>query len=209
MAHSSLARCRRYTATPLLLVLAVAVVLALHAVRVEASYWSDEVNRVRTYTAANYMERMAKKPNVSSLPSGLLFTVERRGSGDRAPAADDKCEMHYTIHNRFPNILENTREHPYPVRRSPSQLIAGMAEAMQLMREGDRWYLYVPYQLAYGVEGNKEKKVAGLSNLRVEMELYRCASPSGKTSAEIDDYLSPLMKSPMPAKTAPIDYNDL
>ncbi|KAG5480572.1 hypothetical protein LSCM1_06276 [Leishmania martiniquensis] len=185
------------------------LVLTLGVVSVKASYWSDEVNRVRTYTAANYIQRMARKPNVSALPSGLLFTIERRGFGDRAPGANDKCEMHYTIYFRFPGIVENTRGHPYPVQRSPSQLTPGMAEAMQLMREGDRWYLYVPYQLGYGKEGSKEKNVPSLSSLRVEMELYRCKSPSGQTSAEIDAYLAKYMKTPMPAKTEPIDYTDL
>ncbi|KAG5503072.1 hypothetical protein JIQ42_07035 [Leishmania sp. Namibia] len=185
------------------------LVLTLGVVSVKASYWSDEVNRVRAYTAANYMQRMARKPNVSALPSSVLFTIERRGFGDRAPAAEDICEMHYTIHYRFPGIVEDTRHHPYPVRRSPSQLIPGMAEAMQLMREGDRWYLYVPYQLGYGKEGSKEKNVPALSNLRVEMELYKCESASGKTSAEIDAYLAKYLKTPMPAKTAPIDYTDL
>ncbi|CAG9572801.1 putative peptidyl-prolyl cis-trans isomerase,macrophage infectivity potentiator precursor [Leishmania major strain Friedlin] len=185
------------------------LLLALCVVSVEASYWSEEVNRVRTYAAVNYLERIAKQPNVSALPSGLLFTIERRGFGDRAPAAEDKCEMHYTIHYRFPGIVENTRHHPYPVRRSPSQLIPGMAEAMQLMREGDRWYLHVPYQLGYGKEGCKEKKVPSLSNLRVEMELYKCESASGKTSAEIDAYLAKYMKTRIPEKAAPVDYTDL
>ncbi|KAG5507061.1 hypothetical protein JKF63_05807 [Porcisia hertigi] len=176
---------------------------------VEASYWSDEVNRVRTQTASYYMKRMEQQPNVSALPSGLLFTIQRRGFGDRAPGAEDKCELHYTIYRRYPGIVENTHDYPYPVRRSPSQLIPGMSEAMRLMREGDRWHLYVPYQLAYGKVGNKEKKVAGLANLRVEMELYKCESASGKTSIEIDAYLAKYMKTPMPEKTPRVDYTDL
>ncbi|GET87985.1 peptidyl-prolyl cis-trans isomerase, macrophage infectivity potentiator precursor, putative [Leishmania tarentolae] len=200
---------RFFPAPRMLAAAATLLLLASCVVSVEASYWSDEVNRVRTYAAEDYMKRIAKQPNVSALPSGLLYTIERRGFGDRAPAADDKCEIHYTIHYRFPRVLESTRHHPYPVLRSPSQLIPGMAEAMQLMREGDRWYLYVPYELAYGKEGSKEKNVPSLSNLRVEIELYRCASASGKTSAEIDAYLAKYMKTPIPEKTERIDYTDL
>lgn len=186
-----------------------AALLLLLVVRVEASYWSDEVNRVRTQATKMYMERMAQQPNVSALPSGLLFTVEHRGFGDRAPAANDKCELHYTIHHRHPGVIESTRDYPYPVRRAPSQLIAGMGEALQHMREGDRWFLYVPYQLAYGMEGRKEKRVASMANLRVEMEVYKCPNASGKTSEEIDAYLAPYMKTPMPAKTEFVDYMDL
>lgn len=189
--------------------LLVAVLLFVCTVSAEASYWSDEVTRVRTYAAQHYMDRTAKNPNVSALPSGLLVTVLGRGSGDHAPAADDTCEIHYTIHHRFPGIVEDTRSHPYPVRRSPSQLFAGMAEAMQLMREGDHWFLYVPSKLAYGEEGWKERRVAGLANLRVDLEVFKCDNPSGKTSEEIDSYLAPYLKTPMPAKSAPVDYADL
>jgi FKBP-type peptidyl-prolyl cis-trans isomerase len=198
----------RFVVLPVLLTVVAALLLA-GAVSVEASYWSDEVTRVRTYAAQHYMDRMAKNPNVSALPSGLLVTVLGRGSGDRAPAVDDVCEIHYTIHHRFPGIVDDTRNKPYPVRRSPSQLIPGMAEAMQLMREGDHWFLYVPSKLAYGTEGWKERRVASLANVRVDLEVFKCANPQGKTSEEIDAYLAPYLKTPMPAKSAPIDYADL
>lgn len=195
--------------TSTLLVAALAALLLVSAVSVEASYWSDEVTRVRTYAAEHYMARTAKNPNVSALPSGLLFTVLGRGSGDRAPAADDVCDIHYTIHHRFPGVIDDTRDKPYPVRRSPSQLMPGMAEAMQLMREGDRWFLYVPSELAYGEEGWKARRVPNLANVRVDLHVVKCASPSGKTSDEIDSILAPFLKTPMPAKSAPIDHADL
>ncbi|KPA82848.1 putative peptidyl-prolyl cis-trans isomerase macrophage infectivity potentiator precursor [Leptomonas pyrrhocoris] len=196
------------SAVPTALVAALLLLLA-SAVSVQASYWSDEVTRVRTYAAQHYMDRTAKDPNVSALPSGLLVTILRRGAGDRAPAAEDVCEVHYTIHHRFPGIVDDTRDKPYPVRRSPSQLLLGMAEAMQLMREGDRWFLYVPSKLAYGTEGWKERRVAGLANVRVDLEVLKCENPRGKTSEEIDAYLAPFLKTPMPAKSMPINYADL
>ena len=200
----------RFSFSPsLVAALALLLLLLGSVVSVEASYWSDEVTRVRTYAAQYYMNRIAKSPNVSALPSGLLVTVLSRGSGDRAPSADDVCEIHYTIYHRFPGVVDDTRGQPYPVRRSPSQLIPGMAEAMQLMREGDRWFLYVPSKLAYGTEGWKERRVAGLANVRVDLAVFKCDNPRGKTSEEIDAYIAPYLKTPMPAKSAPIDYADL
>lgn len=199
----------RFAVLPTLVAAVTLLLLLASAVSVEASYWSDEVTRVRTYAAQHYMDRTAKSANVSALPSGLLVTVLARGSGDRAPAANDVCDVHYTIHHRFPGIIEDTRDKPYPVRRSPSQLLPGMAEAMQLMREGDRWFLYVPSKLAYGTEGWKERRVAGLANVRVDLAVYKCDNPQGKTSGEIDAYLAPYLKTPMPAKAEPVDYADL
>ncbi|KPI83613.1 putative peptidyl-prolyl cis-trans isomerase macrophage infectivity potentiator precursor [Leptomonas seymouri] len=184
-----------------LTVLVATLLLLASTISVQASYWSDEVTRVRTYSAQHYMDRTSKSPNVSALPSGMLVTVLGRGSGDRAPAANDVCEIHYTIHHRYPGIVDSTRNRPYPVRRSPSQLIPGMAEAMQLMREGDHWFLYVPSELAYGTKGWKERRVAGLSIVRVDLEVFKCESPHGKTSEEIDAYLAPYLKTPMPPKS--------
>lgn len=204
-----MSRSQSFRSSRFLLLVGVLLSLLLCSTVAHASYWSDEVTRVRTYTAATYMTRMAEQPGVSALPSGLLFSIVSRGHGDVAPAVDDVCEMHYTIRHRFGETVEDSRVNPYPVRRSPSQFFAGIAEAMQLMREGDRWEIYVPYQLAYGTEGNAEKKIIGLTNFRVDLQLLKCSGASGKTSAAIDAYLAPLMKSSMPPKTPFIDYADL
>lgn len=44
-----------------------------------------------------------------------------------------------------------------PSTFAPNQVIAGWTEAMQLMKEGDKWQLFVPSELAYG---NSAKVVA-------------------------------------------------
>lgn len=174
-------------------------------------FFDREMDRVRSYAAANYMQRIAQRHNVSSLPSGVLFTVAKRGHGTRAPAADDECEMHFTEKFRFDKkgVRETSRGRPYPVRRSPASFVPGAAEALQLMREGDRWHIYVPFERAYGRDGDETRGVPSLSNMRYDLELFKCPGARGRTSEEIDAYLKPIMKIPMPAPSDAIESADL
>ena len=42
---------------------------------------------------------------------------------------------------------------PEPLTLAPNQVIKGWTEAMQLMKEGGKWELYIPSELAYGDRG--------------------------------------------------------
>lgn len=177
---------------------------------VYGSFFETEMSRIRKDAADSYLTRVMSRPNMSTLPSGLLFSLERRGHGDVAPGPEDICEMHYHVRYRWPGTYENTREAPYPVHRSPSQLpLAGMQEAMQYMREGDRWEMVVPYSLAFGEKGLPDRKVPSWVNFRVDMDVYKCVSARGRTSQEIDGVLGPLLKGGVPAKTEEVRYNEL
>ncbi|EPY30271.1 peptidylprolyl isomerase [Strigomonas culicis] len=175
----------------------------------DMSYWQSEVRRVQNYTAELYMAKISTMDNVSTLPSGLRLTVVKRGHGDVAPAEDDLCEVHYTLYYHYESIIEDTRRRARPVKRRPSDLVPGMKEAMELMREGDRFFLHLPYYLAYGTDSSKDGKVKPYTNLRCDLEVVKCESPKGKTSEEIEDFLKPHLKLPMPPKTAPVNDDDL
>jgi len=53
---------------------------------------------------------------------------------------------------------------------APNQVIRGWTEAMQLMVEGDKWEMYIPHELAYGVSGSPPK-IPGESALVFQMEI--------------------------------------
>lgn len=62
---------------------------------------------------------------------------------------------------------------------SPVQVIKGWTEVMQLMGEGDKWRMYIPSNLAYGVAGS-EPTIPPHSPLTLELEIHKVKSTKGK-----------------------------
>jgi len=102
----------------------------------------------REFLAANAM-----KEGVVSLPSGLQYQVVAKGSG-KTPGPNDTVTVHYrgtTLDGAV--FYDSHRGEGQPARFHVGAVIPGMGEALQLMREGDSWRLFVPADLAYGERG--------------------------------------------------------
>ena len=99
-----------------------------------------------------FLEENSKKDGVVTLPSGLQYKVIKKSTQEGAltPKVNSPCTCHYA------GKLINGQEFDSSIRRgrpstfAPNQVIRGWTEAMQLMREGDEWELYIPSELAYG-----------------------------------------------------------
>ncbi len=92
------------------------------------------------------------KPNVTTLPSGLQYTVLSPGKGT-PPKAGDMVTVNYRG-----TLLDGTEfDSSYKRNESTSfqleNLIPGWQEALLLMKPGAKWKIYVPPQLAYGDKG--------------------------------------------------------
>ncbi len=93
-----------------------------------------------------------KKEGVVELPSGLQYKILKAGSGDQ-PKADDTVTVNYkgTLINgkQFDSSYDRGQPATFPL----SGVIQGWQEALQLMKEGANWEIYVPAKLAYGSRG--------------------------------------------------------
>jgi FKBP-type peptidyl-prolyl cis-trans isomerase FklB len=102
----------------------------------------------REFLAAN-----AKKEGVVALPSGLQYQVLAKGSG-KTPGPNDTVTVHYrgtTLDGAV--FYDSHRGEGQPASFHVGAVIPGMGEALQRMREGDKWRLFVPADLAYGERG--------------------------------------------------------
>lgn len=104
--------------------------------------------------AQAFMAQNAKAPGVVTLPSGLQYKVVRSGPADGVkPQLGDEVKVNYEGKLIDGVVFDSSYERGVPAAMPLRGLIKGWQEALQLMRPGDEWILYVPPELGYGAEG--------------------------------------------------------
>ena len=101
-----------------------------------------------------FLAENAKRDEVTVTESGLQYEVLATGEGEK-PTAESTVRTHY--HGTFINgdIFDSSVDRGQPAEFPVGGVIAGWTEALQLMPEGSKWRLYVPYNLAYGERGSQ------------------------------------------------------
>ena len=99
-----------------------------------------------------FLASVMKDPEVRSTRSGLLYKVLQEGSGKK-PSATSQVRCHYE--GTFPDgqIFDSSYKRGEPAVFGLNQVIKGWTEGLQLMAEGAKYELYLPYHLAYGEHG--------------------------------------------------------
>jgi FKBP-type peptidyl-prolyl cis-trans isomerase FklB len=131
-------------------------------------------------TGQKYLDGVvAKNSDARMLKSGMVVEVLHSSSkaDAKSPNANDPCEVTYAG-----TLKDGTPFDSGTTSFSPSQVIKGWTEAMQLMTEGDKWRLHIPYQLAYGERGSAPK-IPPYSPLVFDIEIHAVKS-GGKSGAE-------------------------
>ena len=100
-----------------------------------------------------FLQANKSKEGVITLPSGLQYKVLVEGSGLKRPLVDTPCDCHYLGTLIDGTQFDSSFDRGKPSTFAPNQVIKGWTEAMQLMKEGDTWELYIPSELAYGDRG--------------------------------------------------------
>ena len=94
-----------------------------------------------------------KEAGVYKLPSGLLFKVLNKGIGTASPQLATPCTCHYEGKLVSGKVFDSSYARGSPIDFAPNQVIKGWTEALQLMREGDKWEVTLPSNIAYGARG--------------------------------------------------------
>jgi len=105
-------------------------------------------------TAATFLETTAKEPGVQKLPSGVLYKVVTSGPADGvSPRREDEVKVHYEGKLISGEIFDSSFARGAPAVMRLGGLIPAWIEALQKMKPGDEWILYVPPALGYGEQG--------------------------------------------------------
>ena len=118
-----------------------------------------------------FLAANAKKEGVVVLPSGLQYEVIVAGSGKK-PGATDRVECHYEGTLIDGTVFDSSIKRGETATFGVNQVIKGWVEALQLMQEGAKWRLFIPYDLAYGEHGAGEM-IPPYSALVFEVELIK------------------------------------
>lgn len=99
-----------------------------------------------------FLAQNAERDDVTVTDSGLQYEVLASGDG-ATPTADSKVKVHYHGTLIDGTVFDSSVNRGEPIEFPVNGVIAGWTEALQLMKTGDKWKLYVPHDLAYGANG--------------------------------------------------------
>jgi len=99
-----------------------------------------------------FLSENGKKEGIVTLPSGLQYRIITEGTG-KSPAETDSVTVHYRGTLIDGTEFDSSYKRDEPVTFPVGGVIAGWTEALQLMKEGAKWELFIPSSLAYGERG--------------------------------------------------------
>lgn len=99
-----------------------------------------------------FLAENGKRVDVKTTPSGLQYEVLAEGDGPM-PKAEDQVEVHYTGKLIDGTVFDSSVDRGVPATFGVTQVIPGWVEALQLMKAGSKWRLFIPSALAYGPNG--------------------------------------------------------
>lgn len=121
-----------------------------------------------------FLAENAKRDEVTVTESGLQYEVVATGEGAK-PTAQSTVRVHY--HGSFidGNVFDSSVDRGQPAEFPVGGVIPGWTEALQLMTEGSKYRLYIPYNLAYGEQGS-QGAIPPYSTLIFDVELLAVVS---------------------------------
>jgi FKBP-type peptidyl-prolyl cis-trans isomerase len=108
---------------------------------------------------------------VVTTPSGLEYFVVKSGpkTGPN-PTAQDTATFDYEVKLLTGEVIDSSYERGEPLTGAVGDFVPGFTEALELMRPGDEWIVWVPPQLGYGAED--KGPIPGNSVLRFRLALH-------------------------------------
>jgi FKBP-type peptidyl-prolyl cis-trans isomerase FklB len=150
---------------------------ALAAKQAEKSKQLADTNRKE---GEAFLAENKKKEGVKTLPSGLQYKMLTEGSG-KMPKETDTVTTHYRGTLLDGTEFDSSFKRGQPASFPVNGVIKGWTEALQLMKEGSKWQLFIPSDLAYGERG-AGGQIGPNATLIFEVELISINSSTDTTA---------------------------
>jgi len=124
------------------------------------------INRVN---GEQFLKENAKKDSVTTTLSGLQYEVMKEGEGT-SPSSNAQVTVHYHGTLIDGTVFDSSIQRGQPATFGVNQVIKGWTEALQLMKKGSKYRLYIPQELAYGAT-SPSAKIRPYSTLIFDVEL--------------------------------------
>lgn len=103
--------------------------------------------------SAKWLSEVEKKKGVHKTESGLLYRIDREGTGAQATEDTDVVRVNYEGKTRTGKVFDSSYERGEAIEFPLNGVIRGWTEGMKLVKEGGQITLWIPSELAYGERG--------------------------------------------------------
>ncbi len=127
-----------------------------------------------TAPGPDFLVRNAAAKNVVSTSSGLQYFILRSGPATgRPPGPNDSVTFDYEGKLVTGETFDSSYERGTPLTGAVGDFVPGFTQALQLMRPGDEWIVWIPPALGYGA--TESGPIPANSVLRFKLALHSVA----------------------------------
>ena len=148
--------------------------------QVEIETYGPKVNELAQKRAASgaddakkkgqeFVDKVSKEKDATKTPSGIVIRTITAGAG-ASPAATDVVKVHYEGKLVDGTVFDSSIKRGEPAEFPLNGVVPCWTEALQKMKVGDKWQLFLPSELAYG-ENDAGPKIGPNSVLVFDIEL--------------------------------------
>jgi FKBP-type peptidyl-prolyl cis-trans isomerase FklB len=97
-----------------------------------------------------FLEENAKRPEVTTTPSGLQYEILDEGNGPNPSGPTARVTVHYEGRLTDGKVFDSSYRRNQPASFGLNQVISGWTEGVQLMPKGSKFRFFIPPDLGYG-----------------------------------------------------------
>ena len=116
-----------------------------------------------------FLKDLSTEEGIQSLPCGVYYKVLQAGEGKSTPTVRSIVSVHYKGSLIDGKEFDNSYKRNCPEAFRLCEVIDGWQLALQQMHVGDKWVIYIPYELGYGNKASGP--IPAFSTLVFEVEL--------------------------------------